>query len=219
MKRGKFIVLEGVDGSGTTTHSALLAKSLKSKGFPVHRTHEPSAGPIGTMIRQVLSGRIVAQTENGAIAPSWTTMALLFAADRTDHVQCEIEPLLSRGVNVICDRYVYSSLVYQSATADHDLAEASAWIDNINAFAAKPDICLVLQVSIDVAADRRSSRAEGEELYEKAELQAKLTEGYAELEDRMPDHPIYSIDASGDIDDTVAKIHAALAEHVGAPFS
>src|SRR4051794_39705484 len=111
---GRFIVLEGIDGAGTTTQTARLVDRLRGDGkTAVKITREPSDGPIGSLVRQVLTGRIVSP---GGRAPGWTTMALLFAADRMDHVESEIEPfLLSDGV-VVSDRYDASSLAYQSVS-------------------------------------------------------------------------------------------------------
>ena len=77
--RGRFVVLEGIDGSGTTTHVARLAERLRALRVPVRATREPSDGPAGTLIRHVLAGRVVVP---GGRAPGWATMALLFAADR-----------------------------------------------------------------------------------------------------------------------------------------
>ena len=82
MPRGHLIVLEGVDGAGTTTQAERLREAFVRRGLPAHVTAQPSQGPVGMLIRQVLSGRLV---QNGAKPPSWATMALLFAADRQDH--------------------------------------------------------------------------------------------------------------------------------------
>src|SRR5215510_12602157 len=100
--RGRFVVLEGIDGSGTTTQVAKLGERFRSMRVPVRTTREPSDGPIGTMVRQVLTGRIV---NPGGRAPGWATMALLFAADRMDHVEAEIEPFVAAGGIMISDRY------------------------------------------------------------------------------------------------------------------
>src|SRR6516225_6013195 len=81
---GRFVVLEGIDGAGTTTHTARLADRLRAAKVEVRPTREPSDGPIGAMIRQILTGRIVVP---GGRAPGWASMALLFAADRMDHVE------------------------------------------------------------------------------------------------------------------------------------
>src|SRR5580704_4218459 len=101
-KRGRLVVLEGIDGAGTTTHVARLADRLRKLRQPVRATREPSDGPVGTLVRQVLSGRIVVP---GGRAPGWATMALLFAADRMDHVESEVEPVLGEGGVVLSDRY------------------------------------------------------------------------------------------------------------------
>src|SRR5205814_8143040 len=100
-KRGRFVVLEGIDGAGTTTHVARLAERLREAHVPVRATHEPSIGPIGTLARLVLTGRVVVP---GGRPPGWATMALLFAADRMDHVESEIEPFLAQGGIVVSDR-------------------------------------------------------------------------------------------------------------------
>src|SRR5215471_10435629 len=126
--RGRFVVLEGIDGSGTTTQVAKLAERLRGLGVLVRHTREPSDGPIGTMVRQVLTGRIVIP---GGRAPGWATMALLFAADRMDHVESEIEPFLAQGGIVVSDRYDASSLAYQSVSSGADAKEAVEWIRSL----------------------------------------------------------------------------------------
>ncbi len=158
--RGKFIVLEGIDGSGTTTQSELLVSALRQDGIKASRTREPSDGPVGLLIRQVLTGKIVLpRGANESVEmdsrSGWSTMALLFAADRMDHVGREIEPALARGEWVISDRYVGSSLAYQSLTAPGEVVEALGWIANLNRFAAKPDLTVVLDVPADAAEARR----------------------------------------------------------------
>src|SRR5271167_2017910 len=118
---GRFVVLEGIDGSGTTTQVARLADRLRAQGVAVRATREPSDGPLGTLVRHVLSGRVVIP---GGRAPGWATMALLFAADRLDHVESEIEPFLAEGGDVISDRYDASSLAYQSISSGSESEEA-----------------------------------------------------------------------------------------------
>src|SRR6185437_14469754 len=109
-QRGRFVVLEGIDGAGTTTHVGLLAERLRSERIPVRATREPSDGPVGVLVRQILTGRVVIP---GGRAPGWQTMALLFAADRMDHVESGIAPFLAEGGVVLSDRYDASSLAYQ----------------------------------------------------------------------------------------------------------
>src|SRR5262245_32654092 len=100
MREGKLIVIEGVDGAGTTTQTERLCAALRSS-VPVQATREPSTGPIGALLRQALTGRWVTPTPFGLRAPSAVTMALLFAADRQDHLEAEVSPLLAEGVNVV----------------------------------------------------------------------------------------------------------------------
>ena len=145
MIRGNFIVLEGIDGSGTTTQAQEIKKRFNDLGLPAHVTAEPSSGPIGALIRQILTGRLVTRSPSGVSQPRWTTMALLFGADRQDHLESEIEPNLRDGVTIICDRYVYSSVLYQSVSANDD--SVSKWISEVNRYARNPDLVLNLNVN------------------------------------------------------------------------
>ena len=144
---GRFVVLEGIDGAGTTTQMGKLASRLRAVGNKVVRaTREPSDGPIGMMVRQILTGRIVAPGG----APGWATMALLFAADRMDHVESEIEPILAEGGIVISDRYDASSLAYQSVSSGRGGEQAVDWIRQLNRHALRPDLTIVLDVSAEL---------------------------------------------------------------------
>jgi dTMP kinase len=210
MIEGHFIVLEGIDGAGTTTQSGLLARALRKRGLPVHNTREPSDGPIGTMIRQVLQGRLVVPGVSGPRPPSWATMALLFAADRVDHLDAEIIPNLLDGVTVISDRFDHSSVAYQSA--DTSNPGAVDWIRTINARARRPDLTLVLDVGADCAARRRRERSGRPELYDDPELQARLAAFYRDLEKHFPGERIVHIDGERDADtvhrDVCAQVDA-----------
>src|SRR5690348_3104187 len=95
-RQSSFIVLEGIDGCGSTTQAKLLTEALRARGRTVVATAEPSSGAIGKLIRQALSG------QDPAIAFDWATMALLFAADRVHHVQEVIAPALAAGHDVVC---------------------------------------------------------------------------------------------------------------------
>src|SRR5436305_11629473 len=118
-----FIVLEGIDGSGTTTQLDRLAAHLAARGRRVHATREPSAGPIGRMLREILLGGH--RLPDGAPADG-LAMALLFAADRRDHLRREIEPALAAGMDVIWVRSVLSTLAYQAQEADMTLVAGLA---------------------------------------------------------------------------------------------
>lgn len=205
MTFGHFIVLEGVDGAGTTTHTRILAESLRDIGLPVRTTREPSDGPIGVMIRQILSGRIVVPGMNGPRPPAWNTMALLFAADRLDHVEAEITPNLFDGVTILSDRYDYSSVAYQSITSGAPEGVVG-WVRDLNKYARRPDLTLVIDVTADVASKRRIARGGPADLYEHDELQRKLVDFYSDLEKHFPHDPIVHIDGSRPIDVVATEI-------------
>lgn len=213
MSLGRFIVIEGVDGAGTTTLAAKLGEHCRNVRIPVHVTAQPSGGPIGAMIRQILSHRLVVHTDIGPRAPSWATMGLLFAADRLDHLEAEILPMLRDGVTVICDRYDLSSLAYQSATSSDDRAEvekAVTWLRQINGHAVRPDLTIVLDCPFEVAAKRRRARARGAELYDDAEVQKRLIEAYARAEELVPGDRVVHIDASRAVDEVLAEAIRAI---------
>lgn len=197
------MVLEGIDGSGTTTQVARLAERLRSTRVPVRATREPSDGPVGTLVRQVLTGRIVSP---GGRAPGWATMALLFAADRMDHVDSEIDAILAQGGVVLSDRYDASSLAYQSVSSGDGGREAVEWIRTLNRYVRRPDLTIVLDLPPDVAAERRLYRGEAAQLYEQNEVQRALAEFYRDLARHMPDDRVVVVDASGTVDEVHARI-------------
>jgi dTMP kinase len=202
---GHFIVIEGIDGSGTTTQSSIVAERLVEKGLPVHTTREPSDGPIGVLIRQILTGRVVLPGPDGARPPGWATMATLFASDRLDHLEAEVIPNLVDGVTVICDRYDYSSVAYQTVSGggDHDV---SMWVRELNRHARRPDLTLVLDVDPQVAASRRGTRSGSPELYEVDEIQVELAKFYAKIDELFPSDTIRHIDANCCVEEVTAAI-------------
>jgi dTMP kinase len=190
--KGLFIVLEGIDGAGTTTQAQRLAASVRACGRTVRVTREPSDGPIGAMLRQVMSGRLVSPDGR---APGWETMALLFAADRMDHVASEIEPFVAQGGVVISDRYDASSLGYQSVSSGTATGSLD-WIRTLNCHAKRPDLTLVLDVPSEIAASRREARGEAAQMYEQNEVQRALAAFYRALHLHMPGDRIEIIDGS-----------------------
>jgi dTMP kinase len=204
--RGRFVVLEGIDGSGTTTQVARLGERLRKSRLAVRTTREPSDGPIGTMVRQVLTGRIV---NPGGRAPGWATMALLFAADRMDHVEAEIEPFVAGGGIMISDRYDASSLAYQSVMSGTGGEVAVEWIRTLNQHVARPDLTLVLDLAPDVAAARREERGEAAQLYEQNEVQRALAVFYKNLEAHLPNDRVVIIDGAGTVDQVHERVYAA----------
>jgi dTMP kinase len=131
-KKGVFICIEGLDGCGKTTQAKLLAKKLRESHNAVY-TAEPSRGKIGTFIRE--------RCLYGEKRLSTVVEALLFAADRVEHVENEVLPALHEGHLVISDRYVYSSLAYQGAAG-----LSIEWIEQINEHALKPDLAVFIDV-------------------------------------------------------------------------
>ncbi|MEM2535331.1 MAG: dTMP kinase, partial [Candidatus Nezhaarchaeales archaeon] len=142
--KGLYISFDGIDGAGSTTHTRLLANWLVSKGLRVHTTKEPTAGRIGSVIRNYLHDEDV----HPAID------ALLFAADRVEHSML-IKKLLEEGVIVISDRSLISSLAYQYAQGLE-----LRWLLEINKFSLKPDISIILDVSPDISLSRKPSLRE-----------------------------------------------------------
>lgn len=203
------MVLEGIDGAGTTTHVARLAERLRRQSVSVRTTREPSDGPIGTLVRQVLTGRIIVP---GGRAPNWATMALLFAADRMDHVEAEIEPWVASGGTMISDRYDASSLAYQSVSSGSGGSEAVEWIRALNRFCARPDLTIVLDVTSDEAARRRAQRGEAAQLYEQNEVQRALAVFYRDLAKHLPNDRIVLVDGGGAIDEVHERIFAVYAQ-------
>ncbi len=204
---GCFIVFEGIDGAGTTTQSQRYARHLRERRRLVHVTREPSDGPIGTQLRLALGGRMQLGTAHQAHC-----MALMFAADRLDHIDHEIQPHLRDGAVVISDRYDLSSLAYQTATAPENLrAPFETWVRALNQHALRPTATVVLEVDPDAAERRRRDRSGAPELYEELELQKRLAAIYANAEQLLPEDRVIRIDGNGSVEAVEAAVRAALA--------
>ena len=167
-----FIVLEGIDGSGTTTQLDLLERHLQGRGRRVHATREPSTGPIGRLLREILLG----DHKSTAGAPvDGLAMALLFAADRRDHLAREIDPALTGGADVVSDRYLLSSLAYQAQEAERD------WVAGLARDLRVPNLTLLLDLPVEVAAARRRAAGRPDERYDADSVQARVAARYREL--------------------------------------
>jgi dTMP kinase len=194
-----FIVLEGIDGSGTTTQLDRLVAHLAARGRAAHATREPSTGPIGRLLRELLLGQHA--LPSGAPADG-QAMALLFAADRRDHLRREIEPALERGADVVSDRYLMSSLAYQAVEADR------GWVAGLGRGLRLPDLTILLDVPVAVAAERRRAAGRVVERYDDDAVQTRVAESYRKLAAEEPSALI--LDGSG----TVAEVAAAIAAAV-----
>jgi dTMP kinase len=204
MANAPFLVLEGIDGAGTTTQTERLVQALRARKVPVHATREPSDGPVGTLLRQVLTGRLVTPGEPGPLRSA--KLALLFAADRIDHLEVQVLPRLSGGICVVSDRYDHSTVAYQSVSA-RDPASVP-WLRELNRFARRPDLTIVLDVSADVARQRRLARAGDKELFDDDDLQRRLAGFYADIDRHFPGERIAHVQADRSADDVFADVLA-----------
>jgi len=211
---GRFIVFEGIDGSGTTTQASRAYQALAAADVPIHLTQEPSKGPVGCLIRQVLTGRLVTPGRTGLRGPSWSTMGLLFAADRLDHLESEVEPNLEDGIHVVSDRYLHSSLVYQSATSGED--GALDWLATVNRFARRPDLVIHLDVDVRTAQQRLADRKMIREMYDDFEVQERLAQAYGALFESMGDESVVTIDGNAD-EETVHRDCMESLKRIGLP--
>ena len=160
-KKGAFICIEGLDGCGKTTQAKLLAKRLRKSHNAVY-TAEPSHGKIGTCIRN--------SCLYGKKRLSSVIEALLFAADRIEHVETEVIPALEEGRLVISDRYVYSSLAYQGATG-----LSLDWIETVNEHALQPDLAVFIDVDPEAVVSRLKPK---KSVMEDLETQKKVRQIY-----------------------------------------
>jgi dTMP kinase len=203
-RRGLFLVLEGLDGAGTTTQAQRLAAWLAARGRRPHLTAEPSRGPVGTQVRHVLSGRL-----RGAGHRDFDprALALLFAADRLDHWESEILPRLDEGCDVISDRYVLSSLAYQAASTGD-----AAWVAAINSKAPAADLTVFLRISPAVALRRRYAASAEREIFEVPDFQRKVHRAYLRALARQVKAGERVVELPGDrtIEDVAAGVAAAV---------
>jgi dTMP kinase len=167
---------------------------------------------MGSLLRLVITQRVSLPATHRDAA-----MALLFAADRLDHVETEINPHLRDGYVVISDRYDLSSVIYQSMSGADEGPEReafAAWIRECNRYARRPDVTVVLDVSPEVAAQRRRNRGGASELFEEAELQAKLARAYLKAEEILPGDRIVHVDGDQDMETVAAAVLEVLAPFV-----
>ena len=187
MKKGRFIVLEGIDGSGKTTQIEQLAAHLRSLGREVVVTAEPTISVSGGLLRDALGGL---QKRTAC------EMAALFVLDRIFHNVSKggIGELLDNGYDVICDRYYYSSLAYQGSETDFD------WVMRMNLDCPeirRPDLCIFLDVDPEVSLGRIASSRASTEIYEKKELLEKFRARFLSVFDMLKDREnIAIVDAS-----------------------
>ena len=163
--KGFFICVEGLDGCGKTTQTKLLVRKLRKMGWDAVYTAEPSRGKIGQFIKKYCL--------HGEKRTFPIVEALLFVADRFEHVEREVIPALNEGKVVVSDRYVYSSLAYQGATG-LDLK----WIEMINEHAIRPDLAIFVDVEPEAVIKRLKLK---KSVMENLETQRKVREVYVKF--------------------------------------
>ena len=197
MSRGRFIVFEGLDGSGKGTQIELLVSEMKKQGRTVFQTAEPTASSTGGMIRDALSGLVKRDAYE---------LSALFLADRIFHNvnPSGIRHYLDEGIDVVCDRYYYSSFAYQGSEADPD------WVMDMNLGCreiTRPDLCIFLDVDIDSCDERISRGRLSREIYENKEAQTRIRKKFFDVLEKLGDREnIRIINAARDIPEVAAEI-------------
>lgn len=188
---GKFIVVEGLDGSGQTTEAELLKNYLKERGYKVVLTKEPTLdSEAGRKIRKVLDKEIVMEPNN---------LQKLFVEDRKEHLEKVIIPALKDDRIVISDRYFFSTFAY-GAAEDLDLE----WLIKINDHFLLPDLTLILKVSPAICIERIEERDQEKTLFEKKEKLAKVWKTYSVMPEKFEN--IHIVDGEGTIEGVFEKI-------------
>ncbi len=195
--KGAFICIEGLDGSGKTTQAKLLTKKLRKSHNAVY-TAEPSQGKIGAFIRE--------RCLYGKKRLSSVVEALLFAADRIEHVENEILPALKQGKLVISDRYLYSSLAYQGAAG-----LSLEWIEKINEYALKPDLAIFIDVDPKIAMQRLKPT---KSVMENMETQQKVREIYLDFVEKGF---LSKIDGNQPKSEVAKELYSVVTKFLGAP--
>jgi dTMP kinase len=164
--KGKFIVFEGIDGSGKTTHASLFYSYLLSRGKRALLTKEPTQSIIGSLIREAL---------NGEWKTNSATLQLLFCADRAQHIKT-IMPFLRKGYIVVSDRYAFSTIAYGTASGlDYK------WLVDINSALPYPDLTFILDVSVETALKRINSTNRKKSIFEVKNFQTRARETYLKI--------------------------------------
>lgn len=190
---GRFVVFEGGEGSGKSTQARLLAQR-----WGAELTFEPGGTPVGARLREILLS-----PETGDLDPR--AEALLMAADRAHHVATLIRPALNRGRDVVCDRFIGSSLAYQGYGRDLGVDAVLA----LSTFATDglvPDLVVLLVVSADEAGTRLAAAGKPDRMEAAGdEFHRRVGEGYLMLAAHDPDRWVV-VDGTGDIDDVQARV-------------
>ncbi|MEO9322745.1 dTMP kinase [Nocardioides sp. C4-1] len=202
--RGVFVCFEGGEGAGKSTQSGRLRRWLEAEGHDVVLTFEPGDTSVGQEVR-----RIVLSPETGALADR--TEALLYAADKAEHVETLVDPALARGAVVVTDRYVDSTLAYQGAGRTLDVAEVEA-VARWATTGLRPHLTVVLDLEPEAGLGRFEGRdrIEGESL----EFHQRVRQAFLAMAHADPEHYLV-LDARADVDDIEAAVRAGVVPLLG----
>ena len=203
-QRGRFIVFEGIDGAGKTTQISLLEAKFRAEGRRVMVTAEPTVSVTGGLLRDALGG--ISKRTAGE-------MAAMFVLDRIFHnvnPVTGIEKMLAEGIDVICDRYYYSSLAYQGSETDF------RWVADMNLNCPeirRPDCCIFLDLTPEQSLARISAGRVSREIYEEESRLQAVRDKFYHVFDLLRDRDtVCVIDASGSVDEVAARVSAAVEE-------
>ena len=206
MERGKFIALEGIDGSGKSTQIGRLVERLAAQGVACHATREPTGRPVGALIRQALTGQTPLDPR---------VIAALYAADRIDHLVNGEDGLLSlmeRGITVVTDRYYFSSYAYHSVDMEMD------WVIGANSVSAellRPTLTVFLDVSVELALERIRRGRDRVELFEREDRLRRTRALYFEAFERLRGTEAVAVVDGGGAEDQVAdRVWAAVSPYL-----
>lgn len=195
--KGKFIVFEGLDGSGNTTEASLLFKYLRERGEKVYLTSEPTQFLIGGLIKSQIAGQWRSSPE---------CLQLLFTADRAYHLEEEIIPLLKRGITVICTRYILSTLAYGIIALKDE-----KWLMEINKKFILPDTTFFLKASPKICIQRIRKERFHKELFEKEDKLKKVLKNYLKFSKKFSN--IYIINGEKSIREVFEEIRKKYERH------
>lgn len=188
IQMGAFIAFEGIDGSGKSTQITLLCEKMRKNNIPYYSTKEPTDSPIGSIIHQIMTGRIT--TDNKVIAP-------LFVADRLDHLLNKVDGIkekVNHGIVVVSDRYYFSSYAYHGVDMDMD------WVIGANSICAnilKPTCTVFLDLKPEEAVARIVKSRSKQELFETKERLSLVRKKYFESFERLKEsEKVIIIDAN-----------------------
>lgn len=204
-QRGTFIALEGIDGSGKSTQIRMLSDWLQERQISVYVTMEPTEGPVGSVLRQILTGRMQADPR---------VIAALFTADRLDHLLNEVDGIVHKiraGVSVLMDRYYFSSYAYQSVDIPMEqLILANAQSSGI----LRPDVNIFIDIDPQLAMERIAKNRFHRELFEEKSRLTRVRQKYMEAFERLKDtEKVVIVDGNQERKKVAEDIRAAVQEY------